>query len=315
MKNTCLICNSSSSNFYTLYDDRYGYPGKFTIFKCISCGHISLVNNFSSEFFINLYTNYYPRSTFDLSNYKPYSEAHSFKSWLDGENSNPFRWVPKNVRILDIGCGFAESLGYHKSRGCDVYGVDADENIIRVGTKFDYKVHHGMFDYTLYEENFFDYVTLAQAIEHMNDPIGTLKDIRKILKPGGLLLLSTPNACGWGARIFRHLWINWHVPYHIQWFTISSMNTAAKKSGFMIENLSTITSSTWLHFQWIHLVTYPAESEPSAFWSPIKKRSFFIKFIICVLNIFHSLKVNHLISRFFDAIGKGDNLVFVLRKQ
>ncbi len=36
--------------------------------------------------------------------------------------------MPRNVRVLDIGCGFGESLGYYEARGCEAYGVEADEN-------------------------------------------------------------------------------------------------------------------------------------------------------------------------------------------
>jgi len=174
------------------------------------------------------------------------------------------------VRVLDLGCGFGESLGYHAARGCDVYGVEADENIRRVVEKFGYKVHVGLFDDRVYEPEFFDYVTMDQVIEHVTDPLLTLRGVARILKSGGKAILSTPNANGWGAKIFGRRWINWHAPYHLQFFSRDSMRIAAEQAGFEVTQVKTITNSEWLFYQWIHLVTYPKLGEPSWFWSPKK---------------------------------------------
>jgi SAM-dependent methyltransferase len=78
-----------------------------------------------------------------LEDYKPHEDLSGFKAWLNGAYSSPFRWVPKNVRVLDIGCGFGESLGYYKAQGCETYGVEVDENIRRVAENFGYNVHDG----------------------------------------------------------------------------------------------------------------------------------------------------------------------------
>ena len=205
-----------------------------------------LQGKFTAELLQDLYSNYYPRSSFDLKKHKPYIETSGFNAWLDGSNYSTFRWVPENVRVLDIGCGFGESLGYHKARSCDVYGVEADDNIRRVADHYGYDVHVGLFDPDVYEKEFFDYVTMSQVIEHIADPVQTLKEIASILKPGGRLVLSTPNANGWGARFFGQRWINWHVPYHLHYFKVSTMRKMAEQSGFVLERAETVTPSQWL---------------------------------------------------------------------
>ena len=213
----CPVCGADAVAQQYLYDDRYGYPGIFALLKCKQCGHAFLQGEFPRERLRDLYSNYYPRSTYDLEHYLPYHETGGLKAWLNGERSAAFRWVPREVRVLDIGCGFGESLGYHEKRGCDVYGVEADENIRRVADKFGYKVHVGLFDPGVYEENYFDYVTMSQVIEHVTDPVQTLHGIARVLKPGGTAILSTPNANGWGAKVFGRRWINWHTPYICIW--------------------------------------------------------------------------------------------------
>lgn len=312
----CPICGSISIFFLQAsWDDRYGYLGRFTRMCCSSCGHAFLDCDLNPAQLGELYTNYYPRRTFDLAQFKPQTEKGRLKVWFNGLNSSAFRGVPKNVRVLDVGCGFGQSLGYHAARGCDVYGVEADENIRRVAEKFGFKVHVGLFDGSIYEAEFFDYVTMDQVIEHVTDPLLTLRSVARILKPGGTAILSTPNAGGWGARVFGRRWINWHAPYHVQFFSRRSMRIAAEQAGLMVAKVKTITNSEWLGYQWMHLVLYPKPGEPSRFWTPNPhERSLLEWRILRVLAFIHRYKVNHLLTRFFDSLGFGDNYVFVLKK-
>lgn len=310
----CPICETDSSKYLSLYDDRYGYSGTFELFACRGCGHKTLEFEAIPDIIRELYTEYYPRSDFRIEDHKPYKEAHGFLSWFNGYKSSPFRWVPENVRVLDIGCGFGESLGYHKNRGCEAYGVEADENIRRVAERFGYKVHVGLFTPDIYEPEFFDYVTMAQVIEHVTDPVETLEGVARILKPGGYAILSTPNSNGWGARVFGRKWINWHAPYHTQHFSFKSMEIAAKAAGLIMEKHKTITSSEWLYYQWIHLATYPKIGEPSVFWSQKRELSFKQKLFLRLLAYLHRTKIDHLITRFFDGMNLGDNSIFILRK-
>ena len=301
------------------FDDRYAYPGIFTSMRCRECGHAFIQHDFTPEQLADMYSNYYPRTNFDLDMHQPYKEQVGISAWLDGVKSSAFRWVPENVRVLDIGCGFGETLGYHMARGCDAYGVEADENIRRVADKFGYKVHVGLFDANLYEPDFFDYVTMDQVLEHVTDPLGTLKGVVRVLKPGGIAVVSFPNANGWGAKVFGRRWINWHAPYHLQFYSDESLKRLASEAGLEIVESRTITPSAWLHFQWIHLITYPKQGEPSKFWAgsacgkpvefPLVQR-----LMMRIAGLVHRLKLNHLATRLFDALGVGDNRLVLLRK-
>lgn len=314
MRMQCPVCLSDNCpEKYELYDDRFGFEGVFKLKACITCGHKFIEGDFTPELLTKLYSEYYPRSTFSLEKYKPYKKINHFKAWLDGAYFSAFRWVPENVRVLDIGCGFGETLGYHKARGCDVYGVEADKNILRVAEKFGYNVHVGLFNPDLYEPDFFDYVTMDQVLEHTTDPVETLKGVARVLKPGGAAVVSLPNSNGWGARVFGRKWINWHVPYHIQHFSLESMRIAAEKAGLKIEEHRTITNSDWLFCQWIHLVTYPKQGVRSYFWSPIRTFRFRLM-IMALIFLLHQTKIDHLITRLFDTLELGDNFVFILRK-
>ena len=172
----------------------------------------------------------------------------------------------------------------------------------------------GQFDPLDYQEGYFDYVTMDQVIEHVVDPVETLKGVSRILKPGGRLIASTPNAQGWGAAFFGRKWLNWHAPYHLHFFSRRSFHLAAEKAGLEIDSVKCITPSFWLYFQQLHILAYPRPGAQSVFWVPTQKKKLsaglrFVKiFIIC----FNRVKLNHLITRFFDGIGLGDNKLFFL---
>lgn len=313
----CPIClNQGTKNLYTLYDDRYAYSGNFNLIECSKCHHKFLDTYFSEEQLSELYSEYYPRASFDIKNYAPHQESHGYFSWLKGDRASVFRWVPKNVKVLDVGCGFGESLGYHKSRGCEVWGVEADGNIARVADKFGFNVKVGLFDAKNYKHDFFDYITMDQVVEHLTDPIGTLRGVADILKPGGSVVLSTPNANGWGAKLFRRRWINWHTPYHLQFFSLESIVTMAELAGLEVEKIQTITNSRWLNYQWIHSLYFPKEGEKSQFWSSQSlELSLMTKMIFKLFSVLHRIGVDHLLSRIFDEMRLGDNYLIVLRKK
>jgi 2-polyprenyl-3-methyl-5-hydroxy-6-metoxy-1,4-benzoquinol methylase len=312
---TCPICNGTPEKFpFSLFDDRYGYPGTYSAGQCTRCGHIFLLASFTAEELTEMYTRYYPRSSYDIQSHKPHSEAHGFRTWLSGDNCHAFRWVPRNVRVLDIGCGFGETLGYHQARGCDVYGVEADENIRRVAERYGYKVRVGLFDPSHYEEDFFDYVTMDQVIEHVQDPVSTLKGICRILKPGGTAILTTPNANGWGRRLCGRKWINWHVPYHVQFFSRSSMTVAAEKAGLALERSFEITPVLWIYFQCAHILTHPKPGNPSVLWTPGLQPTLGEKIGLRLPYIPHFSGANHLLTRLLDAVGLGDDSLYFLKK-
>lgn len=314
-RTTCPVCRSDCLKMIgNLFDDRYGFFGKFYLYLCFNCAHIFLNTRHDDATLKRLYTDYYPRSEMSLESFRVAPEVSGFNSWLNGAKRSAYCWVPEKVRILDVGCGFGQTLGYHKSRGCEVYGVEADENIRKVADKFGFNVHVGLFDPNLYKPNYFDYVTLDQVIEHVTDPIETLKGIAHVLRPGGMAIFSTPNSHGWGAKLFGRVWINWHAPYHLNHFSVESMSIAAEKAGLRIESFRTLTSSEWLLYQWIHVLTYPVMGEPSPFWSPKGTKNLKTKIILKFLCLIHCTKINHIVTRMFDVLGSGDNFLFFLRK-
>ncbi len=318
----CPICNNlNHKKSYQLYDDRYGYSGVFNLYICDYCKHGMLDLNLNDDEISNLYTKYYPRSLLNPVNIACHKDTDTnYKNWLYGKKSKAYKWVPENVRILDIGCGFGETLDYHQRRGCDVYGVDLDENVSVLKNKFRIKI--GPFNSDGYQKDYFDYITIDQVLEHVQNPVHFLSDVVNVLKPGGIIVIATPNVGGWGRNIFKKKWIHWHIPYHCQFFTKASLRILASTCNLKIIKQATITDSVWLHLQWMHLLNYPKITEPSIFWAQHlliekssegkqKKRNIKDKLV----RILWRRKCNDIITRIFDFIGAGDNILCILQKQ
>jgi SAM-dependent methyltransferase len=310
----CPVCGQAGVELGSRHDDRYGYPGDFPLFGCSGCGHKFLAAEFTPAQIEDLYTGYYPRKDVSPAACGAPADKAAPWSWLDGDRRSAFRWVEPGARVLDIGCGSCGSLLYLRERGCEVQGVEADRNVLPIAGHFGLKVICGAFDPANYPAGYFDYVTMDQVIEHFPDPLKVLAQVRQILKPGGHLVFSTPNGCGWGQRLFGARWINWHAPYHLHFFSRASIDLAARNSGFRVLKLASITSSDWLLMQWEHLLHYPAPGRPSAYWAKLPARGLRAALARVAVGATHRLKVNHAITRLMDMMDVGDNHLVILQR-
>lgn len=278
-----------------LYDDRFGHPGGFRLFVCTTCGHRWLDVHFDATEIEALYADYYP------------PRVHTPHARIAPSSAAAF--VPGHVAVLDIGCGAGDALAYHRERGCSVRGVEADANAVAVARAAGLVVDHGVFDPSLYARDSFDVVTLDQVIEHLVDPIATLRAIGHVLRSHGTIVLATPNAAGAIARLAGDRWIHWHAPYHVQFFTRTSLARAASAAAFVVETIDTVTDPEWLSYQWIHALTRPEMGHRSVLWSPTARHP-----AIRALRAVRFLGGEAQVTRACDRLGTGDNFIVRLRK-
>jgi len=314
----CPICRSERSRFlFEGWDLMFGHPDSVMVHQCRDCDHVFVAGTLTPEQLTDMYTNYYPRSAFDVDDYEPYKEKKGFLYWLDGEEGYAYRHVPKNVRVLDIGCGYCETLGYHKARGCEVYGVEADENARKIANRYGFNVHTGLFDPSLYEPESFDCVTMDAVLEHVVEPAKTLQEINGILKPGGKLIATVPNPSALGRYFFGRYWLQWHFPYHRHFFTRKSISLLAKQSGFVVETMRSGTRSQNLLDNWVSLLSGGAKGKKAApvhqvfgrFNAPSRKRR-----DVALYLLLAKLRLFSLSMRMADLCGVGDWNIVILRK-
>ncbi len=151
--------------------------------------------------------------------------------------------------ILDYGCG----------RG-DLCAVASELKLIPTGIEFDDNArleaaHNGRFsvykdiDSLVQKEPLkkFDLVVLWQVIEHLRVPWGELRRLHCVLKPGGVLIVSTPNADGLKARSLRSRWDNYTNPTHFYYFTPRSLHLTLNVAGFSANT------------RWRSFISYPGQ--------------------------------------------------------
>lgn len=136
------------------------------------------------------------------------------------------------AKLLDIGCGNGGFLRIAQQLGWEVWGTDVDEKALKVASQTGAKVFQGSLPNLDLPDNSFDVITLSHVIEHVHDPDLALREIHRLLKPGGLLWLATPNLASDGARFFKRYWLHLDSPRHLCLFTPSSITRILSETRF-----------------------------------------------------------------------------------
>lgn len=143
-------------------------------------------------------------------------------------------WLPRKDpgRLLDVGCGSGQLLQFMQSLGWQVDGVDFDAKAAENAKSKGVQVHVGDLRAQGFSDDCFDAVTMSHFIEHVHDPISLLRECRRILKPGGQLVVVTPNTESLGHRIYRNKWMHLDPPRHLHLFNMPSLRSVAEKTDF-----------------------------------------------------------------------------------
>lgn len=251
----CQNCSASGEVLYQDLEDRiWSIPGKWTIRQCSNakCGMCWLDPSPVIEDLPLLYAKF--------GTHVDAAPAAGFKSWLRSALYTAYegaRFLPMSLlglarekqrsdsqyladlppgRVLDVGCGDGSYLYRMYQAGWSVAGLDFDPKGIESA-----KIRYGKYGFALlntdlfsarFPDNSFDAVTLGHVIEHVPDPVAILVEAKRILKPGGRLVIITPNVHSHGQKLFRDCWRDWDPPRHLQLFTLASLADCARKAAF-----------------------------------------------------------------------------------
>lgn len=171
------------------------------------------------------------------------------------------RWVGEGPRrILDVGCGDGRFLGVLRdfgSKDWELKGIDIDAGAIERarGKGFDADcVRLEDFELEPGSEGY-DMIVMFQVIEHVSDPDRTCRQVRELLKPGGVFVIETPDVAGWDERIFRDgLWGGYHVPRHWNLFTPDNLGRMLRQGGYeIVHTQPLISTSFWINslYNWL----------------------------------------------------------------
>jgi 2-polyprenyl-3-methyl-5-hydroxy-6-metoxy-1,4-benzoquinol methylase len=144
-------------------------------------------------------------------------------------------------RALDVGCGEGRTVETMAALGWDAEGVDFDAAAIARAAARGLRVRVGTVEAQGYPAAHFDAIGVSHVLEHLPDPLATLAECCRLLRPGGQLVVLTPNALCLGHRRFGRDWRGLEPPRHLQVFTPGALRATAERAGLRVLSMTAPT--------------------------------------------------------------------------
>jgi len=133
--------------------------------------------------------------------------------------------------------------------GWNVEGIEPDLVAVASARAAGLSVSEGTLSTVEYPANHFDAITMSHVIEHLHDPLAALRECNRILRRGGVLWVATPNLGSYGHKLFGKDWRGLEPPRHLVLFTLDSLKTGLKETGFEVSAKPRVSYSTKYMFQ------------------------------------------------------------------
>ena len=175
-----------------------------------------------------------------------------------------------HIRVLDLGCGNGVALAPFRAAGMEVIGVEPDDRARAVVAAQLDAVYPGTAEAPpdSLEEASFDCVRVCHALEHCVDPGRALDRAIRFLRPGGVLMLETPNSDALGFEQQLGAWPWTDIPRHLHFFSARSLQRACEQRGLTVETCDyrgfgrQLTDGWLAAEQRIHAVLHPDAAPP-----------------------------------------------------
>ena len=150
------------------------------------------------------------------------------------------------ARLLEVGSGSGVALARMQALGWQAEGVEVDPRAVNAALARGAKVHQGDIFKPAFPDATFDAITSTHVLEHIYDPVRTLNECRRILKPGGKLVILTPNVESLGQSWYGVAWVGLDPPRHLNLFSRDALARAAQSAGFTIQTLDSTVRIAWV---------------------------------------------------------------------
>lgn len=201
------------------------YGKHFTIVRCRNCGLGYTNPRLSAEEIIRAYEGV--QDPLYIEEYD--GRALTFKKHL--QRVEALKSPPG--RLLDVGAYSGVFVEAAKTRGWDAWGLDPCRWAVEQARARGLSMLEGSLDTVDIEEESFDVVTMWDVIEHVTDPLGQLRKVRRILKPGGLAVIHTMDLDSTFAKLMGGRW-PWLMEMHIYYFTPHTLGRMAEEAGLKV---------------------------------------------------------------------------------
>jgi SAM-dependent methyltransferase len=144
------------------------------------------------------------------------------------------KFLPMKGALFDVGAATGILLDLARRRGWEPAGIEPSSWAVEVAAqKYGLDLFEGRLETAPLPEGRYAAMTMVDFIEHTPVPFEALRKARAILKPGGVLVLVTPDNHSWAARIAGRRW--WHLrPAHLAFFSRRSLSALFRRAGFAV---------------------------------------------------------------------------------
>jgi SAM-dependent methyltransferase len=233
----CPLCEGTKhAELYMTSDRHYGISGVYRIVQCAGCSLVFLNPMFSDDELSKLYpSDYYAyQDNFQLSRWK--EVVKRILRYRLGTQDPKFS-APGGV--LDLGCGSGWFLWGMRNEGWQTYGVEISAAAADLGRKTaGLNIFSGTIEQAKFPSDWFDYVRSNHSFEHISNPCAVLREIHRILKPDGKVLIGVPNIESLNALIFGRYWWYLGAPVHTFTYSVKTLSQLLRKIGFDIEKIT-----------------------------------------------------------------------------
>jgi SAM-dependent methyltransferase len=146
------------------------------------------------------------------------------------------RGLSPGGRVLDVGCGRGVILGPLADLGFEVHGVERTASAAAgADERAEICIAPRLAD-AGYPDEYFDEVVVWHVLEHLQDPLALIAEARRILRPGGRLIVAVPNFSSAQARWSGPDWFHLDAPRHLFHFPLDALRRMLAGAGFEVES-------------------------------------------------------------------------------
>ena len=139
--------------------------------------------------------------------------------------------------VLDVGCGSGAFAAFLQRCGFLVKGIDVNARAVENARRRGIDAACVSLEDARFPDETFDVVNMWHVLEHCDAPLGTMREVHRILKDDGIFVASVPLIDGLGGRLFGPRWSYLELPRHLNQFARATLNFALEKGGFRIEKV------------------------------------------------------------------------------
>lgn len=213
LSRTCPVCKATAS--------KLPYPDRFPrLFECPKCRHAFMHPMPLDKELDDFYAAYPDYGSLSPLTIKRYRELL--------QNFEPFR---KNNRLLEVGCGHGAFLELARLEGWEVTGTEYSDKSIGVIRSKGITVYQGELNPSNFSQSSFDVVLSLEVIEHVRCIEQEATAMTQLVRPGGLIYLTTPNYFSLSRRILQANWGVLCYPEHLHYFNRTSLRKLFDSAG------------------------------------------------------------------------------------